>query len=279
MGRDLNSTNTHSSYRRSIELLNIVFNRRHTMDLTVTEPSKTAVPLDAERQRQAQSGVELSKHELKSLYRRSDAKGLLYFGGWVFLCVASGFLYYLNLHTLWMVPTLMLYGTLLALGYAMSHETTHGTAFRTRWLNETVFWFTSLVYGHEPYHRRYSHASHHTYTEMRGVDAQKPWDHPMTLWDYLKKLSGFGEVTGFSTILLPHALGLVPDGVKRYTPESEQPNLIWGARAFIAIHLAFHWCFCVYGSLVGTVCVFSTFQEWWAGRSPTTSSISPSTPR
>ena len=202
-------------------------------ELDVTGTIQTDPP------RQPRTGVDLSKQELKALYRRSDGKGLVYFGGWFALTAAAGSLYYLSLPTYWMVPALMLYGTLLALGYAMSHETTHGTAFRTRWLNEAVFWFTSLIYGHEPYHRRYSHASHHTYTEMRGVDAQKAWDSPMTLWDYIKKWSGIGEIMGFPKIVLPHAAGHIPQAVKAYTPESEQPKLIWGARVFLGLHVLF----------------------------------------
>ena len=216
----------------------------------MSEEPSIAASVTTDLERQARSGVELSKKELKALYRRSDTKGLLYFGGWLALTTTAGFIYYLSLHTFWMVPALMLYGTLLALGYAMSHETTHGTAFRTRWVNETVFWFTSLIYGHEPYHRRYSHASHHTHTEIRGVDAQKPWNHPMTLWDYINKISGIGELTGFPKILVPHALGIIPERVKAFTPESERPNLIWGARAFLGIHAAF-------------IGVFAQAGGWW----------------
>lgn len=211
-----------------------------------TDTSMTANK-DADLHRQAKSGVVFNKKELKALYRRSDAKGLVYFGGWLALTAGAGVLYHLSLHTAWLIPTLMAYGAILTLGYAMSHETTHGTAFRTRWLNETVFWFTSLIYGHEPYHRRYSHASHHTHTEIRGVDAQKPWNHPMTLWDYVKKISGIGEIIGFPRILLPHAFGFIPERVKEYTPQSERPNLVWGARAFLGIHAAFIGLFALAG--------------------------------
>ena len=210
--------------------------------------SKLPPPIADDIQRQKRSGVELDKQDLKALYRRSDAKGLVYFGGWLTLTAAAGFLYYLSLSTYWMVPALMLYGAILVFGYAMSHETTHGTAFRTRWLNEAVFWFTSLIYGHEPYHRRYSHASHHTHTEIRGVDAQKPWNNPLTLWQYIKKVSGIGDIVGFPRMLLPHAVGYIPERVKTYTPESALPNLIWGARVFLGIHAIFIGAFALAGA-------------------------------
>ena len=182
--------------------------------------------------------IGLSPAELKLLYQRRDALGLIYFGGWLCLTGGAGFLYYLSFATYWVVPALMLYGTILALAYAMSHETAHGTAFRTRWLNEAVFWFTSFIYGQEPNYRRYSHATHHAYTGMYGLDAQMPWQHPMTLGMYLKKISGYSEIVGFPTVWIRHALGDIPDRVKEFTPEKKWPRLIWGARLFLGAHAA-----------------------------------------
>ncbi len=182
--------------------------------------------------------IGLSPAELKLLYQRRDALGLIYFGGWLCLTGGAGFLYYLSFATYWVVPALMLYGTILALAYAMSHETAHGTAFRTRWLNEAVFWFTSFIYGQEPNYRRYSHATHHAYTGMHGLDAQMPWQHPMTLGIYLKKISGYSEIVGFPTVWIRHALGDIPDRVKEFTPEKKWPRLIWGARLFLGAHAA-----------------------------------------
>ena len=50
--------------------------------------------------------------------------------------------------------------------YSFSHECAHGTAFRTRWINEAVLWFTSLIYM-EALHRRYTHTNHHTHMACR----------------------------------------------------------------------------------------------------------------
>ena len=153
----------------------------------------------------------------------------------------------------------MLYGALLALGYAMSHETTHGTAFRTRWLNEAVFWFTSLSLRSRTLSPSLlTRLPPHSHLDTRGGRTE-PWNHPMTLWNYVKKISGIGEVIGFPRILLPHVVGHIPERVKVYTPESERSNLIWGARAFLAIHAAFIGGFALAGL-------------WWAVRSPTTCS-------
>ena len=187
---------------------------------------------------QSRDDVELSRQELKALYARSDTLGLAYFGGWLLLTIGAGFLLYSSLGTPWVVPAMLVYGAILVFAYAMSHETSHGTAFRTRWLNEAVFWFTSLIYGQEPTYRRFSHASHHTHTWIRGRDAQKAWDHPLTLGMYMKEISGWNEIVGFPRTVLQHAAGHIPDSVKAYTPETQRPRLVRGARLFLGFHVA-----------------------------------------
>ena len=194
-------------------------------------------------------GIELGQQELTALYRRSDVKGIVYFGGWLALTAAAGGLYYLSLGTYWVVPALLLYGAILVFGYAMSHETSHGTAFRSRWLNEGVYWFTSLIYGQEPVFRRYAHAAHHRHTQFRDLDAQMAWHHPLTLWRYVRKISGLDEVIGFPRVVR-HALGQIPDSVRAFAPEKQWPRLIWGARIFLGIHVAF-------------IAGFALAHAWW----------------
>ena len=52
-------------------------------------------------------------------------------------------------------------------------ECSHGTAFRTRALNEAAYWLVSLVYISQPTWYRYRHAVHHTYTRSRA--RTRPW--------------------------------------------------------------------------------------------------------
>ena len=94
------------------------------------------------------SGVSLDRKVLKQLSRRSDRPGLIHLGLWLVLLAGSGVLLTLSLGTWAVVPAMVLYGALLTVPtYSLSHECAHGTAFRTRWLNETVFWITSLIYS------------------------------------------------------------------------------------------------------------------------------------
>lgn len=185
----------------------------------------------------ATSGVKLDKKTLKPLNRRSDRHGLVFLGGNLALLGLSGVALHLSLGSLWVVPAMVIYGGILTTWtYALSHECAHGTAFRSRWLNEALFWITSLIYIEEPNHRRWAHARHHTYTWIREMDAQMPWETPMTLKGYLVEVSGLELLRYEFTLLFRHAFGRFDDAVRDYTPESELPKLKWGARAFLAIY-------------------------------------------
>jgi fatty acid desaturase len=111
----------------------------------------------------ASSGVNLDRKTVKALCRRSDRPGLIYVLKWVISLLVSGCLIYLAQDSLWVWPAMFIYGTILSVpAYSMSHETAHGTALKTRWLNETLNWITALLYIEEPLHRRYTHTNYHT---------------------------------------------------------------------------------------------------------------------
>ncbi len=186
----------------------------------------------------ASSGVRLDKQRLKALCRRSDARGLWWLAGWVVSLGLSGVFLHLALGMWWVVPAMLVYGTALTLpAYALSHECAHGTAFRTRWLNELMFWLSSLIYFEEPYHRRYAHARHHTYTWNKGLDAQMPFATPLTLKGWLLEVSGITLFWYELKSFVRNAAGRFSDDVREFTPESELPKLKWGARGCLAVYL------------------------------------------
>ena len=111
----------------------------------------------------ASSGVKLERKTIKTLGKRSDKPGLIWLAQWAGLLLLTGTLLYWSLGTWWVIPAMIAYSIVLIVpAYSVSHETAHGTAFRTRWLNETVLFISSLIYFEEAYHRRYAHTSHHT---------------------------------------------------------------------------------------------------------------------
>ncbi|MDX1400709.1 MAG: fatty acid desaturase [Kiloniellales bacterium] len=187
----------------------------------------------------ASSGVALDKRTLKQLMRRSDLPGLKYLAIWAVLLGGSGFLLYqsFSFGLFAVVPAMLLFGAILTVpAYSLSHECSHGTAFKTRWLNESVLFITSLIYLEGPYFRRYAHARHHTYTWLRGLDAQMPFNTPLSLKGWFLEVSGFGQYLYDFPHLVRNAFGRFHPDVVAFTPKSELPKLKWEARAFLAIY-------------------------------------------
>ena len=167
---------------------------------------------------------------LRKLMRRTNVQGLLTFGAWLAACVATGTLVVLSRHSWWLVPAMILYGALLSFAYAASHECSHGTAFRTRWLNEAVFWVTSLIFIEEPLYRRYSHAGHHTYTWFNRLDPQKPYGNPMTVLKYITVTLGFSLYVEAARQLFRHGTRRFTDAERAFLPASEISNVTRNSR-------------------------------------------------
>ena len=98
----------------------------------------------------------IDRSVLKGLMQRSDGPGLYFLAIWGLLLSVTGYAIYLSQGSWWIVPAVVAYGIVLGFAYAPSHECAHGTAFRTRWLNETVFWLSSFIWVESPTHRRFA---------------------------------------------------------------------------------------------------------------------------
>ncbi len=186
----------------------------------------------------ASTGIRIDRKRLKSLSRRSDWPGLAYLGAWAGLLIATGCLVWFALGTPYVWPAMFVYGVVLTVpAYSLSHETAHGTAFRTRWLNETVFWVTSLLYGEEPLHRRYTHTNHHTHTWYVGLDSQMPFDTPLTFWGWLYDISGASLHRFQFRVLRQIATKRFTPLMLSVSPKAELPKMTRNARLFCLIYL------------------------------------------
>ena len=186
----------------------------------------------------ASSGVRIDRRHLKSLARRSDRPGLVFLALWALAMGLGGALVWFTLDTLYVWPAMFVYGVVLTVpAYSLSHETAHGTAFRTRWLNETVFWVTSLLYGEEPLHRRYTHTNHHTLTWYVGLDSQMPFDTPLDLRGWLYDISGLSVHRFQLRVLWQLATRRYTALMREVAPEAELPKMTRNARCFALVYL------------------------------------------
>ena len=78
--------------------------------------------------------------------RRSDAQGLFFLARHFLVLFATGALVVLAIGSWWVLPAMILHGAVMALLFAPAHECSHATPFRSRWLNESVYWLVCLIY-------------------------------------------------------------------------------------------------------------------------------------
>lgn len=180
----------------------------------------------------------LSRSELKQYVRRNDRSGITYLAGHFATLAATGYGIYLAAGTILLVPAMVLHGVVMAFLFAPMHETSHGTAFRSRWLNEAAFRLISFIYISPPVFFRYFHAAHHTYTQIRGKDPDIVMPEKPTWADYLIYISTFRLWRRNATWFVSHALGRIHERDRWYVPQDEWPRVYREARVMLALYAA-----------------------------------------
>lgn len=178
----------------------------------------------------------IPRAQLKRLAKRNNYVGLGFLAFHFSLIAGTAWLIHLSLGTWWVVPAVFLHGITLATLFAPLHETSHGTAFRTVWLNEAVLWLCSLIYIFPPRWFRYHHAFHHTYTQIRRRDSAMVLPRPITLRQYLVYVSGLTVWRRNLSYLFKHALGRIDPAEHEYAPADQHPALVREARIMLAIY-------------------------------------------
>lgn len=180
----------------------------------------------------------LERAAVQTLLARRDLPGLLYFFSWLAALTGTTFWLAAVWGTWAVVPVLFVHGAVLSFSYAASHECAHGTAFKTVWLNEAVFYLTSFIFGEEPMYRRYTHGRHHSSTWYPGFDVQMPYGNPMSLRVYLRETLALGTLFSLARQTLRLALGRLTAEEEGVIPAAKIRQLEWGARAFLAGYVA-----------------------------------------
>ena len=178
----------------------------------------------------------VGRKRLRELMARRDGPGLVFLAGHVGLLGVTGALLWMSLGTPWVVATTFLHGIVIVHFFAPFHECTHYTAFKSRWLNTAVAWFTGLVLMLPPLVFRYAHADHHTYTQNIRRDPQMI---PMgeTLPGYLYYASSIPYFISNLGALVNQTFGRLTEEELRAVPESARSAVQREAVIFWAVYL------------------------------------------
>jgi fatty acid desaturase len=176
---------------------------------------------------------------MKALTQRSDARAIRDTLLWYLLIITAGILAWLSLGTVWVVPAFALYGALYC-GPADSrwHECGHGSAFKTRWLNDALYQAACFQVMRRPTVWRWSHARHHTDTLITGRDPEITAQVPPPVTTLLLNLVGVRHCISELRKMVFNALGRIDQDESTFVPQSEWPRIVREARLWMVVYAA-----------------------------------------
>lgn len=183
--------------------------------------------------------TDVPRKQMKKLMQRSDGPAIRDTIVWLSLLIvsASGGIYFWG--TWWCVPFFLAYGVLYgSASDSRWHECGHGTAFKTQWMNRVVYQIASFMIMRNPITWRWSHARHHTDTEIVGRDPELNLMRPPDLVQVIGNFIGIFDVFRFAIPeMLRNASGRLSVSEKVFIPEMEHGKVIVAARIWLAIYI------------------------------------------
>lgn len=116
------------------------------------------------------------------------------------------------------------------------HECSHGTAFKTDWMNNVVYEVASFMVMRESVVWRWSHTRHHSDTLIVGRDPEIQVPRPPNIKILLLSLVNLGVYQAYYPSLIRHAMGRMTDAERTYIPEMEFNKIYRNSRICLVIY-------------------------------------------
>ena len=177
--------------------------------------------------------------QLRNLAQRRDGPGLAFLAGHLGTLAVTGTSVWLCLDTAWLWPAMFLHGVAVVHLFAPFHETAHSSAFKSRRLNEGVYWSTALILGLPPTHFRLEHAAHHAHTADPDHDPEMITA-GNTVLGYLWYVTSIPYFQALLSSLVRHPFAAFTAVETAFIPESQRARVqrdawaMWAAYAAIA---------------------------------------------
>lgn len=174
---------------------------------------------------------EVPRKDMKALMQRDDQPAIRDTLLWLGLMVLFAGIGIWLWPSWWSAPFWLAYGVLYgSASDSRWHECSHGTAFKTAWMNDAVYQIASFMIMRNSATWRWSHARHHTDTYIVGRDPEIAVMRPPEMAKLILNFFGIIDVLKFFPRLLTNA-AFGPTAVeKTFVPQSE-----WGKVQRVAI--------------------------------------------
>jgi len=178
----------------------------------------------------------IAREEMRKLLVRKNGPAirdtLLWFG----LIFASAWLVVYLWGNWWFILPYILYTVLFASSSdSRWHESSHGTAFKSAWMNNVLYEIASFMVLRQSTVWRWSHTRHHSDTLIRGRDPEIAAPRPPNIRGIIMNFFALRSAPAEFRKLFIHASGRIEEEVATYLPASEYRKVIWKARIYLFI--------------------------------------------
>jgi fatty acid desaturase len=219
--------------------------REYQMDRVVTKRDYSLLGRDSRAA--VESGLaaaewyhtDIPRKQMKELMKREDRPAIRDTALWLGSMVVTGALGVYFWGSWWCVPFFAIYGVMFgSASDSRWHECGHGTAFKTRWMNDAVYQIACFMIMRNPVTWRWSHTRHHTDTVIVGRDPEIAVMRPPDLFRLVLNFFGILDAGYGIMDMVRNAFGIISHSEKTFIPEQEQPRVVIVARIWLAIYAA-----------------------------------------
>ncbi len=182
---------------------------------------------------------DVPRETMRKLLERRDGPAIRDTILWFALILGSGFATYVLWGNWWAIVPYLIYSVLYAsTSDSRWHETGHGTAFKTDWMNNALYEIASFMVMRESTIWRWSHTRHHSDTIIVGRDPEIAVPRPPDVKAIVMSFFNLGGYPKYFKRILLHSVGRMTAEEKTYIPEMEFPKVYYKARVYIVIYAA-----------------------------------------
>jgi Na+-transporting NADH:ubiquinone oxidoreductase subunit F len=156
---------------------------------------------------------------------------------WILLIFSSGYLFYLNWGSWLALLPYIVYSTLVgSTSDSRWHESSHGTAFKTDWMNNVLYEIASFMVFRQSVVWRWSHTRHHSDTIIRGRDAEIAVKRPPNLFLVFLGYFGVLDVISESKKTIKHVFNIIDTESATFIPMNEYGKVFIRAKIYFLIY-------------------------------------------
>jgi len=179
------------------------------------------------------------RETMRKLLERRDGPAIRDTLLWFFLLFVTGAATVVLWHSWWAVLPYLAYSVLYATSSdSRWHESGHGTAFKTDWMNNLLYEISSFMIVRESTVWRWSHTRHHSDTIIVGRDPEISVPRPPSILAIASKFVAINVYPGYFRHLFLHCLGRMTAEEKTFIPATEFAKVYRGARIHSFIYVA-----------------------------------------